>query len=647
METHRRHEGAATSDRSAPDGPRPQRVVGVGAGAGGAHALLALCAALDPATDAAFVVAFRRTAEPERAALATLAGRTRLPVRLLGDDARLAPGVIHLLPPETSAVFHDGCPRLERWSPGTAPALPVDDFFVSLAENWGRAAVGIVLSGAGADGARGVRVLHAAGAAVLVQEERTARCEDMPRAAIATGVVDAILAPEAMAGFLHRHLVSNEGGAAPPAGAVSTALDEIIALVGATSRVDFSQYKASTLLPRIERRMALTHAATPAVYARLLRGCPSEVRQLERDLLVGTTRFFRDPQTFEHLLRETLPAVAAAQPSDEPLRLWVPACATGEEAYTIAMIAAETLEAVGARRGFKVFATDVDPAALEVAAVGEYPASISSDVGPERMARWFTTRGDVCVVTRELRARVLFAAHDVTRDAPFLRIDLVSCRNLLIYLEPRAQRRVLSAFYDALRPDRPLLLGPTEGVGELPDAFRLESGSARVFRRLARPAERPLERPVVRTTVRTDLRPPPARPSPAEDALRWLGANYGPPAVLIAVDGTLLHSYGAAAGWLALPVGRATLDTFDLLPRGLAGPVRAAFEDAVERRAEARSVGVRFDANDGPCRVDVRVVPFLDGDAVVRCLLVFEPLLMAVPDARRPPLRIADGRGVP
>jgi two-component system CheB/CheR fusion protein len=605
---------------------------------------MALCAGLDSATDAAFVVAFRRTAEPERAALAGLAAATRLPVDVVGAGTRLSPGTIHLLPPETSATFRGEHLRLEPWPSGAAPALPIDDFFVSLAKTWGRAAVGVVLSGAGADGARGVRVLHAAGATVFVQEERTARCEDMPRAAIATGIVDAILAPEAMAGHLPRYLRVAEGVAPAPKEAPTTAFDEILALVGASSRVDFTQYKPSALLPRVERRMALTHAVTPAVYARLLRGCPSEVRLLERDLLVGTTRFFRDPETFEYLLRETLPAVIASAPTDEPLRLWVPACASGEEAYTIAMLAAEALEAAGTRRDFKVFATDVDPAALEVASLGEYPASIAADVGPERMARWFSARGDAFSVVRDLRARVLFAAHDVTRDAPFLRVDLVSCRNLMIYLEPRAQRRALSAFHDALRPGRPLLLGPTEGVGELPGAFRLEAGAARIFRRLPRATESAAERPSPRATGRSDARPTPGRPSPAEDALRWLGAHYGPPAVLLGADGSLLHSYGAAAGWMAVPVGRATLDVEDLLPAGLAGPLGTARREALERRAEVQVAGVRFDTPQGPCRVDLRVVPFLEGDVVVRCLAVFEPLLMAVPAGRKPPLRLADGR---
>jgi two-component system CheB/CheR fusion protein len=640
---HRRQEGPPWGAGS-PDGPAPGNVVGVGAAAGGVEALARLCAGLDPACDAAFVVLLRPTADPERGSLAALAGRTGRPVHVVEDGARPEPGGIYLVPPETSATFRGERIRLVSWPPGAAPALPIDDFFVSLAESRGRRAVGIVLSGAGADGARGVRALHAAGGVVLVQEERSARHDGMPRAAIATGVADAILPPEAMGACLALRRASGKPPA-PPAdeSSLEPMLADMLASVGAVSRVDFTQYKASALLPRIERRMALTHAASPTMYARLLRGCPSEVRLLERDLLIGTTRFFRDAETFEHLLRETLPAVIAAGPVDEPLRLWVPACSTGEEAYTVAMLAAEALEAAGSARGFKVFATDVDPAALEVASVGEYPLSISADVSPRLLDRWFVRREDAFAIVRELRSRVLFAAHDVTRDAPFLRVDLVSCRNLLIYLEAAAQRRALSSFHDALRPGRPLLLGPTEGVGELPGAFRLEAPAARIFHRLPRAPEPKVERAPVRGTPRNEARPATPR-TPADEALRWLGAEYGPPAVLLGPDGTLLHSFGAAARWMSLPVGRATLSAFDLLPSGLAVAVREACAQAFGRCEPARVPGVRFETPNGPCRVDVRVVPFPEAETVVRCLVVFEPLLMPVESARREPLRVSGGR---
>jgi two-component system, chemotaxis family, CheB/CheR fusion protein len=595
-------------------------VVGVGASAGGLEVLEDFLKAMPADAGVALVVVQHLSPDHRSHMVALLAKHTSMPVCSAEDGMRLTPNAIFLIPPKKVLTVSGGALRLaER---GAGLVLPVDILFRSIAEEYRERSAGIVLSGTGSDGMRGVRAIKEVGGLVLVQDPATAKFDGMPRAAAASGVADFIVPvrelPEKLVGYVaHSHeLTSREADA----GGVheGSAMDNIFGIVRRQTAVDFSSYKPSTIQRRIQRRMAITQSPTIDDYLNLIERSTQEVSALFREFLISVTRFFRDPDVFEQVRRDVIPALVEKTRPGESIRVWVPGCSTGEEAYSLAMLFEEHFESGGRPRDVKVFATDIDATALEVAGAGLYHDSIAADVSPERLSRFFTRRGEAYQVARFLRQRVVFANHDLTRDPPFSRVSMVSCRNLLIYFASPLQARVLTAFRFALRPGGFLLLGSSETAGDVTSELLPVTGTAKLYLRTDAPAvsrERP--RPSAAAALGT-AEPAPGRVDtrllPALDALARACA---PPTALINEHHEVLHFFGQPTPLVRLGSGAPSLNLLQLLPSSVASILNLATHRALRDSEDVVYGPVQTEL--GALRLDVRVVA---GTGAARQLLV-------------------------
>jgi PAS domain S-box-containing protein len=477
----------ASNAAEEPCSPRsPCPVVGVGASAGGLDAFQALFSCMPADSGMAFVLVQHLDPRHETLMPELLARHTSMPVQLVTEDTTVRTDHIYVTPPDTTVTIDDCVLRVSRPERARGRRTPIDSFFRSLAEDQGDDAVAIVLSGTGADGALGLRTVREHGGLTLVQTPASARYDSMPRSAILTGMVDHVLPVEEIPGRLldHlRHLTASRGGAAVEGlrQEVEEHLPQICSLLRRQSGHDFSRYKQSTLIRRVRRRMADLRADSAAVYLELLRGDSQEADRLFRDLLIGVTHFFRDAEAFEALEHKVIPHLFERKGFDEQVRVWVPGCSTGEEAYSIAILLRERAAALEEPPHVQIFATDIDAQALETARQAWYPESIAGQVSAERLERFFVRHGNLYQVSKEIREMCLFSAHNIIADPPFSRLDLVSCRNLLIYLEADLQKKLIPLYHYALRSGGFLFLGPSEGVAAWPDLFRAVDKRLRIF----------------------------------------------------------------------------------------------------------------------------------------------------------------------
>ncbi len=447
-----------------PDGG--PRIVALGSSAGGLEALRLFFSRLPPDTGLCFLVL--QHLDPERASALPeiLARYTSLPVRLARDQDVFMPDSVLVAPPGRSPGLEGGRLRL-RPLPPERPSLPIDGFLLSLAQEKGELATAVILSGAGSDGARGAEAVARAGGLVLVQTPESAAFDGMPRAAAATGAAHSLLAPQDMPQALAAAL--ERGGTANRSGALnSRELEPLFELLLERFGIDFRSYKPSTVGRRIERRAAIRQCPDLAAYAALLRGEPRELDQLCHDLLIGVTSFFRDVAAFAFLEDRVIPGLLEAA-GEREVRAWAPGCATGEEVYSLAILFREAAMLRGRETRVRLFATDVHQRSLAVAAQGLYP--LDAEGLPAERRHWFTVEPGGLRVRPELRRMVVFAGHNLTQDPPFTRMDLVVCRNLLIYLRPEVQNRILHVFHFALRKGGVLFLGPSESLAGLEEEF--------------------------------------------------------------------------------------------------------------------------------------------------------------------------------
>jgi two-component system CheB/CheR fusion protein len=596
-------------------------VVGIGASAGGLDALERLFGALPADTGAAFVVVQHLSPDHKSMMDNLLARYTRMPVRMAEHDMPLAPDAVFLIPPAKEMRLSGGRLQLAP-KPEHGLSLPIDVFFTSLAEQCADRALAVVLSGTGSDGSRGVGAVNAGGGFVFVQDPVSARFDGMPRSAVATGLADVVAPAEELAGRMVAHLRAPRGAvlradsgdaqvAVPP-------LEAILDRLELASGIDFRHYKPATVLRRIERRMQVLRAETLAAYLERLAADADEPALLRRELLIPVTRFFRDPETFEQLAAEVVqPLLERGAPYD-PVRVWVSCCATGEEAYSIAILFAEAAQRVGAGarlRPVKIFATDVEPTYVEQAAAGHYPDTIAAEVSARRLEQFFVERPGGFTVRPEIRSSVIFARHNVLADPPFTRMDLVSCRNALIYLEPAAQEQALRRLQFALVPGGALMLGGSESIGALHRDFAA-LGRGRLYRLLRRDRRLAFEPgPRIPSSVALRARrPPPAPELEAESiAQRLLLTEYAPPSLLLGPSREVLHVVGGARDWLQLPEGEATLDVLKLLPRELSWPASLLLQALASNGFPQRSAPLRVTLG-GASRV-VQLVVRYAGDA--------------------------------
>ena len=466
-------------------------IVGIGASAGGLAAFEAFFSGMPADTDPgmAFVLV-QHLAPDHESILADLIQRyTRMKVFEVEDGMVVQINCAYIIPPNRDMAFLNGTLQLLEPAAPRGHRLPIDFLFRSLAQDQHERAIGIVLSGTGSDGTLGVRAIKGDGGMVMAQHPASCEFDGMPRSSLATGLVDYELAPAEMAAQLMAYVAYAFGK--PPLPAATTvpqtenALKKIFILLRAQTGHDFSQYKPSTIHRRIQRRMAVHQIESIDSYVKFLQHTPAEVEALFRDFLIGVTNFFRDPDAFEMLEAQFIPKLFEGKPASGVIRVWVPGCSTGEEAYSIAILLQERLEVLKSSYKLQVFATDIDSRAIATARTGLYPASIAADMVPERLARFFTLEpdGNAYRVHKGIRDLLVFSEHDVIKDPPFSRLDLVSCRNLLIYMGPDLQKKLIALFHYALVSGGMLFLGTSETVGEFVDLFVALDRKSKVYRR--------------------------------------------------------------------------------------------------------------------------------------------------------------------
>ncbi len=620
--------------RGPPRGPGDFPVVGIGASAGGLDACRKLLNALSADSGMAFILVQHLDPTHESMMVDLLAGHTRMTVRQATDGMAIEPDHLYVIPPGAYLAVDDGVLRLSQPQARHGARLPFDFLLHSLAEECGARAICVVLSGSGTDGSVGLKAVKEKCGLVVAQDPDEAGYDGMPRSAIATGAVDLVLPvagiPDALVEFHRRMARAGAHDGSQPRDGEPDWLPEVIGLLRARTAHDFTLYKHGTLQRRIERRMAMaaTEIGDMDRYLDVLRSDSGELDLLAKDLLINVTSFFRDPKVFDFLAAKIAPALIHSRAPDQPLRIWIAGCSTGEETYSLAMLFIEQIAAANTAIKLQIFASDVDPDAVASAREGLYPETIEADVSPARLARFFNKDGHFYRVSPELRGTVVFTVQDLLADPPFSNLDLISCRNLLIYLRPEAQEKVISVFHFALRPGAILLLGSAETVGTADGRFEVVSKAERLYRHIGR--SRPGEFGVARGAgdgVRTPAKPdkgqaPSRRTDLAELCQRLVTETYAPAAVLINRKHECLYSLGPTDRYLRMAPGHPTQDLLAMARPGMRIKLRAAIQRAGQENGRVVVTGGRMDDDDHAASFRIEVQP-VAGEAEELLLVCF------------------------
>jgi len=617
-------------------------VVGLVASAGGLDAFKQFFQAMPANSDMAFVLVPHLDPKHESLMAALLGKQTAMPVTEAQEGQRLEANHVYVIPPNRYLTLLEGVIQLGTPPDPGAGHTAIDPFLRSLAADQQERAIGIVLSGTGSHGSLGLKAVKAEGGMAMVQEPSTAEYDRMPLSALDTGLADFVLPPGAMPEALVNYVKHVTAGvsAQPEPASVQDDLSQVLALLRARTKFDFRAYRKRMLLRRVIRRMGLNHLDTLSDYVALLRERPDELTQLAKDLLISVTNFFRDPEMFQILETQVLPTLIDAHDTDAPIRVWVPGCATGEEAYTFAMLLIERITAAGKACPVQVFATDVDESALETARRGIYPEGLLADLTRQRLERFFT-RADAhsWQVSKQLRETVLFAPQNILADAPFSRLDLVSCRNLLIYLEQDVQNKLLQLFHFALNENGTLVLGPSESIGRQVDLFRPVSKKWRIFNRLnsAHPARAGFPVQGSRRISELPLAPAPspaAHKSLTDLTRKILLEDYAPAAVVINRRYEVLHYSGPTQLYLQQPGGPPTHDLLTLALAALRPRIRAAVLKALSEEDRVEIGGIRIKRAGQSLMVGLVVQPLPVRQTEERLfLIVFKDEPLALQDA--------------
>ena len=610
----------APADLIAQPSPLPRfPVVGIGASAGGLQALEEFFQHLPADTGMAFVLVSHL--DPDHASILheLLRKSSALPIQQITDGVALEMDHVYVGPPGKDVAILNGALQLMKPTKPHGVRLPIDYWFRSLAQDQQEGAIGIILSGNGSDGTLGVKAIKGESGMVMAQDPDSAKFTGMPCSAIATGQVDFVLAAEKMPEQLLRctrgpYVKEPEPdlGIAVP---VPAAMQKIFVLLRGRTGHDFSLYKSTTLRRRIARRMNIHQIKGHKHYIRYLEENPQEIDLLFKELLIGVTNFFRDREAFEALGKNALPDLLGSKPDDAALRVWVPGCSTGEEAYSVAMLLRETMNRLKRHNDIQIFATDLDAQAIEIARIGRYPDGIGVDVGPERLKRFFTRENDHYRIKKEIRETVIFAEQNLIKDPPFTKLDLLSCRNLLIYLHADLQKRLLPLFHYALKPDGILFLGPSETIGGFSELFKVVDKKWKVFARKAG---------ATAVHAATDLPKPPAagedveavgplpaarekHPSVAELSSKLLSERYAPPSVIVNERGDIIYIHGQTGAYLRPAPGQPSHNVLAMAREGLPLEMAAALRKASRSDEEVVHKAVQVKANGGSVRVDLKV----------------------------------------
>ena len=613
--------------------PGATRVVGLGASAGGLAALEKFIGQVPAGSGLAYVVVQHMDPKHE-ALLSTLLQRvTAMPVREVTDAMAVQPDAVYVIPPGCELTVVGGHLRLGAARQPRGRRLPIDVLFRSLAHDQGPQAIGVVLSGMGADGTLGLQEIKRQGGLTLAQQPDSAQFDSMPQSAIASGCVDIVALPEEMPAHIARAAAREAAPPAPqrPDEGQTDALDAILLLLRSHCKHDLSLYKVSTLQRRIERRLAVHRLDSLPAYAAFLQNNPQELDLLFAEMLIGVTQFFRDPKVWLDLKETVLPQWLAQHTGDAPLRAWIVGCSTGEEAYSLAMVFRECVDAQPQTPTptLQIFATDLSAEAIAVARKGLYPAKIAQDMAPERLARFFHAHAGGLLIDQTLRDMVLFAQHDVILDPPFTRLDLLACRNVLIYFNTVLQQRLMPLFHYSLRPGGVLLLGGSETVGRSQSLFTPLSPKSRLYRRTdhalnAGAVDFPVNRH--RATHKTEQEPHVSTPFTHPANLQSLAdqvllQTFSPPAVLVNEAGDILYISGRTGRYLEPAAGKANWNIHVMARPGLRTQLAVALRQAFRDKAAVELSGLQIE-EDAPRTLNVTVQAVLEPKALQGLVMV-------------------------
>jgi two-component system CheB/CheR fusion protein len=602
-------------------------VVGVGASAGGLEAFSQLLQGMPENPGLAMVLVQHLAPQHESALPVLLSARTPLKVVQATEGATVKPNHVYVIPPNVQMGVRDGQLHLIPRPTDRSQYTPIDYFLRSLADTLQDRAIAVILSGTASDGTLGVREVKAVGGITIAQRPETAKYDGMPRAAIATGLIDLVLSPGEIGPELvriSRHPLRRARAAILPPFAddvpapLEEQMEQIFALLRAATGVDFRRYKRPTIQRRLHRRMVLHKLSGADAYVKFLRENPAEVQALYRDVLIHVTRFFREPDSFAAITAHVLPAAIESQRDDQPIRIWVPGCSTGEEAYSIAIVVLEFLAERGLAVPVQVFATDVSEPAIEHARTGLYPEGIAADVSIERLRRFFSRVDGGYRVNKAVRDLCIFARQDLTRDPPFSKLDLILCRNVLIYMGAEIQKKLMSMFHYALKSSGFLILGAAETIGLHSDLFSIADKKSRIYqKRLVASREARIAFDYTGRDAPVRRESPPLHDegkSVQTEANRLIQDRYAPPGAIVDPNLNVVQFRGQTGVFLTPAPGDASHSILKMAREGLLHGLRSAFQEARRTRARVRRTGIRVRANGGWHECAVEVFPLASAD---------------------------------
>ena len=612
-----------------PKEPSVPTIVGIGASAGGLEALEGFFSNIQNPSDLAFVVIQHLPPKHTSIMDSLLRRFTQMDVHEIKNGAKIEKNHVYLAPPDRFVHIEGDVLRLVAFpKKNSGVNLPIDNFFHSLAENQGERAIGIIISGTGTDGTLGIRAIKETGGMIMAQEERQAKYPGMPASAIQTGLVDYALPvekmPEQLLKYLHHpYIEQRKEEEKGPEGDFHNYLQKIFSLIRNKTGHDFTQYKQNTIRRRIERRMAIHQLSGIGDYYELILRQPSEVEILFKEFLISVTRFFRDPEAFSALEKKVIPSMLAKKEEDSSFRIWSPGCSTGEEAYSLAIVLVECMEKLKKRFTLQIFASDIDTEAIETGRKGTYPESIKADVSKERLSRYFVKDGNTYSLTKRIKECVVFALQDLVKDPPFSRIDLVSCRNVLIYMDQTLQKKILPLFHYALNDHGALFLGTSETVGDLAQLFSPIDTKWKIYERIG------ISRGAIEFP-RFPANQPVARPMPVSP-VQGIGMKvivdkaierFAPPSVLVNDKFDVLYLYGLVDRYLVLSSGEVSLNLLDIVREGLRRKLGSALAQAFKKNAAVRCEKVRVMSSEGLQVIDILIQPVNEPAQAQKLMLV-------------------------
>lgn len=640
----------------APSADSTLPIVGIGASAGGLEALELFLANVPAGSGMAFVIVQHLDPTHKGVMVELLQRGTAMRVFQIKDRMRVEANCVYVIPPNKDISILNGTLYLLDPVEKHGLRLPIDFFFRALADDQKEHSIGVILSGMGSDGTLGLRAIKEKAGVVFVQDPKSAKFNGMPRSAADAGLADVIAPADELPGRIvsylsHVPLLTNSSLSEDSK--THSAVEKIIIVLRGQTGHDFSLYKQTTIRRRIERRMGLHQIKKIADYVRFLQENPHETELLFRELLIGVTNFFRDPEAWEQLQAEGIPALLTERASNRALRGWIPACSTGEEAYSLAILFKEALEKIkpAGHITVQLFATDLDRQAIEKARAGIFPANIVADVPPNRLERFFVKTARGYQVAKPIREMVVFAPQNLIMDPPFTKLDIICCRNLLIYLTPELQKKLLPLFHYSLNPGGLLFLGSAETVGTFTNLFSPLAGKNRIYKRLTLPLTgEPIELPASFVTARhraaDKTSSPPANLSTFAEQL--LLQKYSPAAVLTNDQGDILYTSGRTGKYLEPAAGRANWNIFAMAREGLDYELAGAFQKALRERETIEVKNLEVGTDGGRQVLNLTVQPLFDGnDRQGMVMIVFHEVALKPKSKRtvktsRPTVRAAE-----